>query len=166
MKNSVSRLGVLVLVFAFGGAAAWAQMPMHAPMPGYGPAMPMYPGMGMQPGMAASANPLAALGLNEEQRNKLTAIAKEARAKNVKIMSEIGNQFEAMKKLFTAAQPDAKKIGAAYQQIFDRQRQAIELAVEMYNRQVAVLNTEQLQKWNAMREQILARMMPPAAKKP
>lgn len=172
MKNPAFRLSAILLMLAVTGSAAWAQMPMPmpAPMPGYGPMMPGYPGgmgpQGMPPGMRAPVNPLAALGLTEEQRNKLAEIAKEGRAQNVKIMSEIGNQFEALKKLFVAAQPDAKKIGAAYQQIFDRQRQAIELAVQMYNRQIAVLNKEQLQKWNAMREQMLARMLPPAPKKP
>ncbi len=139
-------------------APSQAQMPGPMMVPGPAPMTPFTMPMGPV-GQPGRPNPLAALGLSEEQRKQLEEIGSEARARNVKVMSDIGNQYEELRKLFAETTPDAKKIGGVYQTIFDLQRQAIEHTIEVYNRQVAVLNDEQQQKWNAMRQQMLARFL-------
>ena len=149
MKILARFVAAMLPIFTFAPFAL-AQMPMGQPMPGYG--MPMQPGM--------QANPMTVLGLTEEQRKKLAAIVQESQAKNMQIMSEVAKEMQAAQKLFLEDKPDTKKISAAYQRVFDKQRKAIELSVEMYNKQIAVFNKEQLEKWNAMRKQMAARMAP------
>ncbi len=149
MKIFAHFVAAILPIFTFAPFAL-AQMPMGQPMPGYG--MPMHPGM--------QANPRTALGLTEEQRKKLAAITQESQLKNMQIMSEVAKEMQAAQKLFLEDKPDSKKIGAAYQRVFDKQRKAIEQSVEMYNKQIAVFNKEQLEKWNTIRKQMAARMAP------
>jgi len=134
----------------------WAQMPGPMRMPGYRPYMPAQPGV-MAPAMGAQVNPLAVLGLSEEQRKKIAAIAGESQADNIKLINQIRAEMFAINKLFAADTLDEKKIGAAYQKVFDLQRKAVELSVRTYNRQIAVFNSEQLKKWNAMRAGMMRR---------
>ncbi len=177
-RQRIRRAACGLLLAGLATATAHAQYygqpmpPMHPMMP-MAPAVPP-PGMvGMpppggtaMPGMGMGlqhrgAGPLAALNLSTEQRGQIAEIGNEFRAKNVALMNKIGDQFGALRALFAAEPPDAAAIGAAYGAIFDLQRQAVEAAVEQYNRQVAVLSDEQRTLWQAMRKQMLQWMMPP-----
>jgi Spy/CpxP family protein refolding chaperone len=157
---------------------ASAQAPIMPPMgmPGMGtPPMGM-PGMGMppigMPGMGmpmgrgmhphAGMNPLAALNLTQEQLKTMQDTTQAAQAASLDLMKRIGNEATTLRSMFVEATPDAEKIGATYQKIFDLQRQAIENAVTTYNKQVSILDPEQLKKWNAIREQMIARFLPAA----
>lgn len=148
------------------GAPAMPYGPMpHMGMPPTGvPPMGMpHMGMPIAPGMHrhGGMNPFAALNLTQEQLGKLEDIAKEARAFSADVVKKIGEEFVKLRSLIANSAPDAKEIGAVYQNIFDFQRQAIEQAIANYNQQLAVLNPEQLEKWNTMREQMMARFFPP-----
>jgi Spy/CpxP family protein refolding chaperone len=83
-----------------------------------------------------------------------------AQATGLELAKRIGQEAGKLGAMLFESTPDAEKIGAAYQAIFDLQRQAIENAVNTYNKQVAVLDPEQLKKWNAMREQVMSRFFP------
>jgi Spy/CpxP family protein refolding chaperone len=145
---------------------ASAQGPMMPPMgmPGMGMPPAGMPGMGMPMGRGmhpqAGMNPLAALNLTQEQLNTMQATAKAAQTASLELMKRIGDEAAQLRSMFVEAAPDAEKIGATYQKIFDLQRQAIENAVTTYNKQVSVLDTEQLKKWNAIREQMISRFLP------
>jgi len=152
MKTFINT--TVTVVLAVVANLAWAQMPGPMPMPGYRPYMPAQPGA-MAPMMGAQTNPMAALGLNEEQRKKIAAIAGESQADNLKLMNQIRTEMAAISQLFAAATLDEKKISAAYQKVFDLQRKAVELSVRTYNRQIGVFNAEQLKKWNTMRAQMM-----------
>jgi Spy/CpxP family protein refolding chaperone len=129
-------------------------------MPGMGmPGMRMPPVPGMHP--RAGVNPLATLNLTQEQLRQLQEIGKQAQTVSVDLMKKIGVEFVNLRSMLIEATPDAKQIGSAYQKVSEFQRQAIENAVTVYNRQVSILDPEQLKKWNALRAQMIARMIPP-----
>ncbi len=179
-RQRIRRAACGLLLAGLAAATAHAQyygqpvppmypmMPMAPAVPPPGmvgvptPGVPAMPGMGM--GLQhRGAGPLAALNLSAEQREQIAAIGNEFWAKNVALMSKIGARFGALRALFAAEPPDAAAIGAAYGAIFDLQRQAVEAAVEQYNRQVAVLSDEQRALWQGMRKQMLQWMMPPTS---
>ncbi len=157
-------LGALSLVLL--ALPANAQGPMMPPMgmPGMGMPPAGMPGMGMPMGRGmhphARMNPLAALDLTQEQLKTMQDTAKAAQATSLDLMKRIGDEAIKLRSMFVEATPDAEKIGATYQNIFDLQRQGIENAVATYNKQVSVFDPEQLKKWNAMRGQMIARFLP------
>ncbi len=145
---------------------ASAQGPMMPPtgMPGMGMPPMGIPGMGIPMGRGmhpyARMNPMAALNLTQEQLKTMQDTAKTAQAASLDLMKRIGDEAIMLRSMLVEATPDAEKIGATYQKIFDLQRQAIENAVTTYNKQLSVLDPDQLKKWNAIREQMLARLLP------
>ncbi len=178
-SRAATAVGILGLLLLFTPARAQGPMmpPMGMPgmgmpgmgMPGMGtPPMGM-PGMGMPMGRGmphhAGRNPMAALNLTDEQMKSMQDAAKAAQAAGLEVMKRIGDEAADLRLLITEATPDAKKIGAVYEKIFDLQRQAIENAITTYNEQISILDPEQLKKWNAMREQVLARFLPAATTK-
>ncbi len=171
--STTGYLGLLLFALPAG-----AQGPMMPPMgmPGMGTSPMGMPGMGMppagMPGMGmgmpmghgmhphAGRNPMAALNLTQEQLKTMQDTAKAAQAAGLDLMKRVGDEAAQLRSMFVEAAPDAKKIGATYQKIFDLQRQAIENAVTTYNKQISVLDPEQLKKWNAIREQMIGRFLP------
>lgn len=181
VKRLSSHMAITVCVLAtlLLALPAHAQGPMMPPMgmpgmgmtpmgmPGAGMPPPGMPGMGMHMGWGrpphAGMNPWAALNLTQEQLHAMRDTAKAAQATSLELMKRIGEEAGKLRSMFAEATPDAEKIGAAYQAIFDLQRQAIENMVTTYNQQVAVLDPEQLKKWNVMREQMMSRFFPAGA---
>ncbi len=168
MTNPFFRTVIVtgVLAWCLLGSIAHAQGPMTPPMAAPGIPLGVGPGMGMPmvPGMypRRAMNPLATLDLTQAQLDKLDAIGKQARAASVDLMTKIGDELVELRSLIAAASLDPEEIGSTYQKIFNIQRQVIESSVASYNKQVAVLNPEQLKKWNAFRQRIIARWLPPA----
>ncbi len=139
------------------GMPGMGMPPMGMPqmgMPGMGTPM----ARGMQP--HAGMNPLAALNITQEQFKTMQDTTKAAQAASIDLIKRIGDEATQLRSMFVNATPDAEKIGTTYQKIFDLQRQVIENIVTTYNKQVSVLDPEQLKKWNAIREQMIARFLP------
>jgi Spy/CpxP family protein refolding chaperone len=145
---------------------ASAQYPVPMVYPMAPPAYPMSPppmGIPMMPGMAPQTmNPISALNLSAEQREQISAIGQEARSKNVNVMNEIGDKFNKLRELFAAKMPDAQAISSVYGEIFALQQQAIEAAIMTYNKQVEVLNEQQREMFDSMREHMLSQFKSPA----
>lgn len=152
--TSLFALATMALAFA-----VQAQYPRPMPMPMM-PGMPTSPvPMGVPGGYMhnpAAMNPLAALGLSEEQLSKLAEIDKEKRKTTLALMADIGKEAAKLRELYTADELDAKAIGAVYGKIFDLQQQAIEMDVASYSDQLAVFTPEQREKWQTMRKGMMA----------
>jgi Spy/CpxP family protein refolding chaperone len=126
---------------------------MHGPgmMGGYG----MYgPGMtgggyGMGPRMMG-VGAVWMLNLTDEQRAKISKLQDELRKKQWATMGQIMDERQKLFELYSAENPDPKKVGAVYGKIFDLRRQMIEAAIDTQNRAQAVLTQEQraqLEQW-------------------
>jgi Spy/CpxP family protein refolding chaperone len=137
---------------------------MHGPgmMGGYGmygPGM-MGGGYGMGPGMMGGygmygpgmmgMGPVWMLNLTDEQRAKISKLQEQLRKKQWTTMGQIMDERQKLYELYSAENPDPKKVGAVYGKIFDLRRQMIEAAIDTQNRAQAVLTQEQraqLEQW-------------------
>ena len=150
-RNRFLRL-FTVAVLLLGQGVVFAQYPM----PPMGMQQPMMQMPGAMPGMQpmGAPNPLAMLGLTQEQLQKLSDIGNAARDQSLGTMKNIGEVAQKIPSMMTMPNPDPKAIGALYGKMFDLQQQLIEAAISTYNKQLAVLSKEQREKWEAMRKQM------------
>jgi Spy/CpxP family protein refolding chaperone len=143
-----------------GGRGAWGDCPMGgAGMGMMGPGMGMMgpgmgmmgpgmgmmgPGMGMMgPGMGAGPGPFDMLNLSAEQRTKINAIQDSLRKQQWALQGKINDEEARLRDLYMVDQPDPKKVGQAYNGIFDLRRQMIEAHVQAHNQMQNVLTPEQ-----------------------
>lgn len=153
-RNRFIRLFTFA-VMLLGQSVVYAQYPMP-PMPAMGMQQPAMPMPGMMPGMPpmGAVNPLAMLELTGDQMKKLAEIANAARDQSLGMMKNMGEAAQKLPNLMAVPNPDPKAIGDVYGKMFELQRQMIEAAFATYNQQLAVLNKEQREKWEAMRKQM------------
>lgn len=114
--------------------------------PGMGMGMGMPGGMGMGPGMMApgmGAGPFATLNLSTEQRTKINAIQDSLRKQQWTLQGKINDEEARLRDLYLVDQPDPKRVGQAYGNIFDLRRQMIEAQVQAQNQMQSVLTAEQ-----------------------
>jgi len=95
--------------------------------------------MDMMGGMGA----LRGLDLSEEQRAKLHKIEDEQRKKTWGLTGKIMDESAKLRELYGADAPDANKIGAVYDRIFDLKRELIVTGIEARNKARALLTPEQ-----------------------
>lgn len=105
-------------------------------------------GMGMmgRDGMG----PFSRLDLSDEQRAKLRKIEDEQRKKTWGLMGKMMDGSAKLRELYDADAPDANKIGAVYDRVFDLKREAIVAGIEARNKARAALTKEQqdqIQQW-------------------
>lgn len=130
---------------------------------GMGPGMMMGSGgMGMMGGgmmdmmmgggmMGGGMGPMTMLNLTDEQRAKVRKIEDEQRKKNRDLYGKIEDESVKLRDLYDTDTPDAKKIGAVYDKIFDLKRQLIVSGIEANNKARAVLTKEQQEQLKAWR---------------
>lgn len=121
-------------------------------MTGHGPGRGMMGGYGMGPGMMGDYGmgpgmmggiTAHGLDLDSEQRKQMARIGTELRKELWTLQGRIIDAQGRLSTLFSEEPLDAKKIGAAYGQIFDVRRQMIEAAIDARNRRRAVLTEAQ-----------------------
>lgn len=111
---------------------------------GMGPGM-MGGGMGMMgtgPGMMGGGM-MGMLNLTDEQRTKINKIFDDSRKKNRDLYAKVEDESVKLRDLYDTDTPDAKKIGAVYDRIFDLKREAIVAGIEAHNKARAMLTKEQ-----------------------
>ncbi|KAA3626141.1 MAG: hypothetical protein DWQ09_18120 [Proteobacteria bacterium] len=150
-RNRFLRL-FTVAVLLLGQGVVFAQYPM----PPMGVQQPMMPMPGAMPGMQpmGAVNPLAVLGLTNEQLQQLTEIGNAARDASLGTMKSMGEVAQKLPGMMMVPNPDPQAIGAMYGKMFALQQQLIEAAIATYNKQLAVFTKEQREKWEAMRRQM------------
>lgn len=114
-----------------------------------GPGMDMTPGMG--PGMMGGAGMLAQLNLTQDQQRKINSIHDTLRRQNWDLQGKILDEQARLRDLYAQEQPDPKKVGEAYGNIANLQRQMIEQQVQAHNQTQNVLTPEQRQQWSQLR---------------
>ncbi len=115
-------------------------------MGGGGMGMGMGMGDGMGPGMMGpgmGAGPFAMLNLSTEQRTKVNAIQDSLRKQQWTLQGKINDEEARLRDLYLVDQPDPKRVGQAYDTIFDLRRQMIEAHVLAQNQMQNVLTAEQ-----------------------
>lgn len=111
-------------------------------------------GMGMGPGMMMGGGGMGMMGmlnLTDEQRGKIRKIEDDQRKKNRDLYGKIEDESVKLRDLYDTDAPDAKKIGAVYDRIFDLKRQAIVASIETQNKARAVLTKEQQEQLKSWR---------------
>jgi Spy/CpxP family protein refolding chaperone len=108
----------------------------------HGPGMMGGEGMMYGPGMMGMG-PVWMLNLTDEQRTKISKLQDELRKKQWATMGQIMDERQKLFELYSAENPDPKKVGAVYGKIFDLRRQMIEAAIDTQNRTQALLTQEQ-----------------------
>ncbi len=107
--------------------------------------------MGMGPGMMGGGmGPMGMLNLTDDQRTKINKIFDDSRKKHRETYGKIEDESVKLRDLYDADTPDAKKIGAVYDKIFDLKREAIVGTIDAHNKARAVLTKEQqeqLRQW-------------------
>lgn len=112
---------------------------------GYGPGM-MGGGYGhgmMGQGMMGSQQGLPGISLDDKQRKAYNAINDELRRKRWELMGRTMDEQAKLRDLYEAEKRDPAAIGAAYQRVFDLQRQMIESTVAAHNKIEGLLTPEQ-----------------------
>jgi Spy/CpxP family protein refolding chaperone len=133
-----------------------AMMPM---MPQGQAMMPMMPqGQAMMPGTPRHPpiQPMDMLALSDEQRAQMTSISEETQVAIMTIMRDMYTQSGTLRGLFQAMPPDPAKIGSAYGEMFDLQRQVIETNIGAFNRYMGVMSDEQQATWRRMRAAMMS----------
>ncbi len=113
---------------------------------GMGMGMGMGGGMGMGMGMMGpgmGAGPFSMLNLSTEQRTKVNAIQDSLRKQQWTLQGKINDEEARLRDLYLVDQPDPKRVGQAYDTIFDLRRQIIEAQVLAQNQMQNVLTAEQ-----------------------
>jgi Spy/CpxP family protein refolding chaperone len=127
------------------GAGMMGGMGMGSGAMGPGMGMGTGGGMGMGPGMMGGmgAGPFAMLNLSPEQRTKVNAIQDSVRKQHWGLQGKINDEEARLRDLYLVEQPDPKRVGQAYDTIFDLRRQMIEAQVQAQNDMRNVLTAEQ-----------------------
>ncbi len=105
-------------------------------------------GMGM---MGSGMGPMGMLNLTDEQRGKIRKIEDEQRKKSRDLYGKIEDESVKLRDLYDTDVPDAKKIGAVYDKIFDLKREAIVASIEARNKARGVLTKEQQEQLKSFR---------------
>lgn len=125
-------------------------------------------GMGMGPGMMMGGDgmmgggmmdmmgkdgmaPFSRLNLSDEQRATLRKIEDEQRKKTWGLTGKIMDESAKLRELYGADVPDANKIGAIYDRIFDLKREIIVTGIEARNKARAALTKEQQEQFKQQR---------------
>ena len=173
MLNNKRLTGVLVALTIGAGIAgiAVAQTYQGSMGPGmmgggYGPGMMMGGGQGqgmmggygqgqMGPGMMGGGyghgmmgqgmmgQGLPGISLDDKQRKQHNAIQDDLRRKRWELMGRTMDEQAKLRDLYEADKRDPAAIGAAYQRVFDLQRQMIEATVAAHNKVEDLLTPEQ-----------------------
>ncbi len=112
---------------------------------GYGPGM-MGGGYGhgmMGQGMMGSQQGLPGVSLDDKQRKAYNAINDDLRRKRWELMGRTMDEQAKLRDLYEVDKRDPAAIGAAYQRVFDLQRQMIEATVAAHNKVEGLLTPEQ-----------------------
>ena len=112
---------------------------------GYGPGM--MGGGGYGPGMTGggygAGGMFAALNLNDEQREKISAIQEAQRKKNWATMGEVRSEQFKLRSMYGSEKLDADKLVAQQKKVDELRQQMLKSRVEAHNQIAAVLTTEQ-----------------------
>jgi Spy/CpxP family protein refolding chaperone len=167
MDKRTLRIGLVALGLA-AGAAAVAQPGGSGYGPGYGPGMMggygpgMGPGMmggygpGMGPGMmgggygpgwGASGGATAALNLNDEQREKISAIQEHNRQKNWDKMGQMRAEQFKLRSMYNADSIDPQAFAEQQKKVDDLRREMLVSRLETRKQVEAVLTPEQRQQF-------------------
>lgn len=99
-------------------------------------------GRGMM-GYGQQGGVFAALGLSEEQHQKVLAIQEEHRNKNWAAMGEVRTEQYKLRSLYGADKVDADKVAEQQKKVDELRRQMLKSRVEAHNQMVTVLTPEQ-----------------------
>ena len=99
-------------------------------------------GRGMM-GYGQQGGVFAALGLSEEQHQKVLAIQEEHRNKNWAAMGEVRAEQYKLRNLYGADKVDADKVAEQQKKVDELRRQVLKSRVEAHNQMAAVLTPEQ-----------------------
>src|SRR5688572_21038008 len=114
--------------------------------PGYGQGRSMMGegtmGGGMM-GYGQQGGVFAALGLSEEQHQKVLAIQEEHRNKNWVAMGEVRAEQYKLRSLYGADKVDADKVAEQQKKVDELRRQMLKSRVEAHNQMASVLTPEQ-----------------------
>lgn len=110
---------------------------------GMGMGMGMMDGSGMGMGHMGMGPSLWQLDLSDKQREQAWQIMREMRDKQWDLMKKAQDSGVDMNKLYSNPTPEPDKIGKAYSNMADLQRQMLENHVEAQNRIYQLLNEEQ-----------------------
>ncbi|PKO72147.1 MAG: hypothetical protein CVU20_03750 [Betaproteobacteria bacterium HGW-Betaproteobacteria-14] len=97
----------------------------------------------MGQGMMGSQQGLPGVSLDDKQRKAYNAINDDLRRKRWELMGRTMDEQAKLRDLYEADKRDPAAIGAAYQRIFDLQRQMIESTVAAHNKIEGLLTPEQ-----------------------
>lgn len=86
---------------------------------------------------------LAALGLSEEQREKVLAIQEEHRRKNWAAFGEVRTEQYKLRSLYGADKVDPDKVAEQQKKVDELRRALLKSRVEAHNQMAAVLTPEQ-----------------------
>ena len=99
-------------------------------------------GRGMM-GYGQQGGVFAALGLSEEQHQKVLAIQEEHRNKNWAAMGEVRAEQYKLRSLYSAEKIDADKVTEQQKKVDELRRQLLKSRVEAHNQVAAILTPEQ-----------------------
>ena len=99
-------------------------------------------GRGMM-GYGQQGGVFAALGLSEEQHQKVLAIQEEHRNKNWAAMGEVRAEQYKLRSLYGAEKVDADKVAEQQKKVDELRRALLKSRVEAHNQMAAVLTPEQ-----------------------
>ena len=99
-------------------------------------------GRGMM-GYGQQGGVFAALGLSEEQHQKVLAIQEEHRNKNWAAMGEVRAEQYKLRSLYGADKVDADKVAEQQKKVDELRRQMLKSRVEAHNQMASVLTPEQ-----------------------
>ena len=99
-------------------------------------------GRGMM-GYGQQGGVFAALGLSEEQHQKVLAIQEEHRNKNWAAMGEVRAEQYKLRSLYGADKVDADKVAEQQKKVDELRRALLKSRVEAHNQMAAVLTPEQ-----------------------
>ncbi|MEZ5619039.1 MAG: Spy/CpxP family protein refolding chaperone [Rhodocyclaceae bacterium] len=103
-------------------------------------------GQGMMgQGMMGSQQGLPGISMDDKQRKAYNAINDDLRRKRWELMGRTMDEQARLRDLYEAEKRDPAAIGAAYQRVFDLQRQMIEATVAAHNKIEGLLTAEQRQ---------------------
>lgn len=110
---------------------------------GYGPGMMSGYGPGMMSGYGRGGDPLAALDLKDDQREKILALHEQSHSKNWGTMGQLRSEQFKLRRLYDADKVDAKAVAEQQKKVDDLRRQLQQSRIEMHNQVLAILTPEQ-----------------------
>jgi Spy/CpxP family protein refolding chaperone len=149
--------GAMGLAAMLTPALAWSQ---EAKCPGAAARGDGGPGMGMKGhgghgmmGGELGLGPIWRLDLTEAQRTQLTKLQTDYRRDNWGTLGKLLDARTSLRDLEHAAQPDAKKVGAAYAEVSKLEQSLLEARVQAGNQARAALTDAQRSQLDQWRQQ-------------